>query len=989
MKNLLSNLLLWQKFAILALLGAVMCAVPTALFLRETRSQIQVAELERVGVGLAQKLEPIQRALYVARGESLNDADRRADLGSITARIGEFRTEVMTAKANVDVSSGLADFTSRLDTLKSRMDAHAVLKEEDWQNAADAVQDLMAHVVDKSGLTLDPDMDSYYVMSVATDIVPQVIENMARTRAGVRSLSKKADAELAHKTYAYAHFARVHVDEVNEHVAKVASANAKAAETVKSESLVRQALGTLDSGLKAVVSGDAQALLAYDQEAAKDILAMEDYTVPAMATLDGLLADRIGRQQSRSNLLLAVLGGIVLVACGVGYAIVRSVTQPIQRAISAANAVKDGDLSQHIDTRGRDESARLLQAIAAMQGGLRDRNERDARTLAETTRIRQALDVAATNVFVASADQQIVYANLSMLNMLRACEADVRKHIGDFQPGQLVGGRVDQFLRGLTGDASLLDQLQGTRTTRLSVGDSKFDLSLTPIRDAEGKALGIVTEWKDMTAELAKQEREAITAAENSRVRQALDASSTNVMIADANGLIVYANAAVVDMMRRNEPELRKVLPSFSVSSMVGANFDQFHKSPSHQRSILASLRGTHGAKIKVGSLSFTLAASAITDAQGKSLGSVVEWRDRTAEVAAEAEISSLVDAATQGDFSHRLDLQSSEPFYEVLSNKFNELINTVSKTIVEVRVAASELTSAANQVSETSQSLSQSAASQAASVEQTSASLQEMAASVKQNADNANVTDGMATKAAKEAMEGGDAVTRTVEAMKDIATKISIIDDIAYQTNLLALNAAIEAARAGEHGRGFAVVAAEVRKLAERSQVAAQEIGHLAGSSVGLAEKAGELLKQMVPSIHKTSELVQEIAAASGEQSDGVVQINGAMEHLNSATQQNASAAEQLSATSEELSAQATQLQGLMGFFKLRNETGSDGLPMQNVSQVSSYGGGHRPASRPAVRPSSPPSSLSTRPGPGSTPNLAQSHGHGDPIDESHFAHF
>jgi methyl-accepting chemotaxis protein len=153
---------------------------------------------------------------------------------------------------------------------------------------------------------------------------------------------------------------------------------------------------------------------------------------------------------------------------------------------------------------------------------------------------------------------------------------------------------------------------------------------------------------------------------------------------------------------------------------------------------------------------------------------------------------------------------------------------------------------------------------------------------------------------------------------MKSIASKIRVIDDIAYQTNLLALNAAIEAARAGEHGKGFAVVAAEVRKLAERSQVAAQEIGGLAGNSVQLAEKAGALLERMVPSIHKTSELVQEIASASGEQSDGVGQITKAMNNLSATTQQTASASEELSATAEELSAQAARLQDLMAFFQL-----------------------------------------------------------------------
>jgi methyl-accepting chemotaxis protein len=192
------------------------------------------------------------------------------------------------------------------------------------------------------------------------------------------------------------------------------------------------------------------------------------------------------------------------------------------------------------------------------------------------------------------------------------------------------------------------------------------------------------------------------------------------------------------------------------------------------------------------------------------------------------------------------------------------------------------------------------------------------MSSSIQQNSDNAKVTDTMASKASREAADGGAAVTATVEAMKSIAKKVSIIDDIAYQTNLLALNAAIEAARAGEHGKGFAVVAGEVRKLAERSQVAAQEIGALASGSVELAEKAGGLLAQMVPSIARTSDLVQEIAAASAEQSEGVVRINTALGQLNAVTQQNASASEQLAATSEELSGQAEQLQHMMAVFEL-----------------------------------------------------------------------
>jgi methyl-accepting chemotaxis protein len=242
----------------------------------------------------------------------------------------------------------------------------------------------------------------------------------------------------------------------------------------------------------------------------------------------------------------------------------------------------------------------------------------------------------------------------------------------------------------------------------------------------------------------------------------------------------------------------------------------------------------------------------------------------------------------------------------------------SLSRIIDEVRQSADMLVNSAQQVSATAQSLSQSSSEQAASVEETTASIEQMTASITQNTENAKVTDNMATKSSGEAEQGGKAVKDTVEAMKSIAGKIGIIDDIAYQTNLLALNAAIEAARAGEHGKGFAVVAAEVRKLAERSQVAAQEIGELAGSSVKMAEQAGKLLDEMVPSIRKTSDLVQEIAAASQEQSQGVGQINGAMGQLNKATQQNASASEELAATAEEMGGQAAQLQELMEFFKV-----------------------------------------------------------------------
>jgi methyl-accepting chemotaxis protein len=322
-----------------------------------------------------------------------------------------------------------------------------------------------------------------------------------------------------------------------------------------------------------------------------------------------------------------------------------------------------------------------------------------------------------------------------------------------------------------------------------------------------------------------------------------------------------------------------------------------------------------------------------------------VASRDETGQLltslkAMVAALKTMAQAATaiaNGDLTVKVSPQSEK---DALGSALSDMAVRLTQTITEIRLGATGLSSASAQVSATSQTLSQGTSEQAASVEETTSSLEQMSASITQNAENSRQTEQLATQGAKAAEESGRTVKDTVAAMRNIAEKVSIIEEIAYQTNLLALNAAIEAARAGEHGRGFAVVATEVRKLAERSQLAAKEIGGLASSSVSVAEKSGRELDELVPAIRKTADLVQEVAAASAEQSSGVGQINKAMTQVDQVTQRNASAAEELASTAEEMASQAEALQQLVSYFRVAS---LEAAPARLTAAL------HRPAAVPA----------------------------------------
>ena len=302
-----------------------------------------------------------------------------------------------------------------------------------------------------------------------------------------------------------------------------------------------------------------------------------------------------------------------------------------------------------------------------------------------------------------------------------------------------------------------------------------------------------------------------------------------------------------------------------------------------------------------------------------------------------------VVQNVADGDLTKFAEVTSRDEIGELLGY-VNTMIERLRGVVADALSASDNVSSGSQELSASSEQLSQGATEQASSAEEASASMEEMASNIKQNADNAAQTEKIARQSSKDAETSGEAVGRAVNAMRTIAEKISIVQEIARQTDLLALNAAVEAARAGEHGKGFAVVASEVRKLAERSQAAAAEISSLSGETVTVATEAGEMLNRLVPDIRKTAELVSEISAACREQDVGASQINEAIQQLDKVTQTNAGASEEMSGTSEELAAQAEELQTSIAFFKVdRASTGGGAQQVRRPSPV-------RPAAKPAV---------------------------------------
>ena len=625
----------------------------------------------------------------------------------------------------------------------------------------------------------------------------------------------------------------------------------------------------------------------------------------------------------------------------------RALKERLDRALTSMDAQNVGSLStstakevsSEVEQLTKDFSALRIELLAELSDRLTKRATRSQIML--TAEVVVVLLFVILAFYIQNLVTRYIAQKLSAANdvFARLAEGKFDNHIGEESPDEL-----GQLMHAL-------GQMQGGLSARV---------------ESDRKA--------------AEAERARATASE--RIKQALDASSVNVVVADDQHNVIYLNPAAQKLMTVAQADFRTVSPRFDAARLVGENLEVFFTDGARQREQIAELRQTANSQFVIGSRTLQIIVNPIVDGDGKRIGTVVEWQDRSQEVAAEKEIGNLVHAVADGKLDQRISIEGKTGFFEVLATGLNGLVTSVAdvvselnrlvqgandgdltrsmdlegktglyvsigtgvnslvgnmaRVVSEVKGMAAQVQMGAEEISRGNTNLSQRTEEQASSLEETASSMEQMTSTVRQTADNAGQANQLALAARQQAEKGGAVVSNAVAAMgginaasKKIADIIGVIDEIAFQTNLLALNAAVEAARAGEQGRGFAVVATEVRNLAGRSATAAKEIKALIQDSVAkvdegsrLVDESGKTLEEIVNAVKKVTDIVAEIAAASREQSSGIEQVNKAVMQMDEGTQQNAALVEEAAAASQAIVEQVISLNTLVARYQVRGDS-------------------------------------------------------------------
>jgi len=888
------NLKLGHKFFLLTVLAIMMFALPSVALLTGSLEQIAMTELEKQGGEYLLKTVKLQQVVQMHRGLAnrvlAGDSSvverwltARRDIDAQLAEIAALDKKYAALGMGADLAQLRQEWARLLASLP-----RAKADDSFWLHTAwiESLLHFNRKIADASALSLDPEIDSYYLQALSIGLLPEMAELLASLRGlGTKALMQKqlSQDDLALIFYALKSFDNQQML-LMENVVKISTLDASTLADI--QTMVQKA-----KGLTKLV--ETELLKAKNFNLApdafmRDMTAVIDLHFSASEALNSALNVALDGRIERIRLTALKLFGTILLLLACFVYVSWTTTTGVLRSVKA-----------------------MLLGLGKLGKGEMPAPDHNDYGL-EFNQLKDGLNSAVSSVHALIGDvtdlsDAAVAGNLS-------ARADANRHLGDYR----------KIINGVN---STLDALIG------------------PLNMAAGSINAIA--MGNMPAKITAHYNGDFNVIKNN-LNTCIDA--INALIKDANELAAAAVAGRLSMRAdagKHQGDYRKIVEGFNATldavigplNMAADTIDAISKGniparigAEYQGDFNLIKRNLNGCIDAINALvadALMLAGaaqqghlSARADL-GKHQGDyrkIVEGVNHTLDnvIAPLSEAINVLNCVENGDLTRSMQA-SYRGQLQAFKDTVNNTIDRLALTINEVAGAAEQLANAADQISATSQSLARVSCDQAANVEQTSANVAQMTSTICQNAENAKNTEAIAGKASKDVGDGAQAVKLTVEAMRDIADKIRIIDDIAFQTNMLALNTAIEAARAGEHGRGFAVVAGEVRKLAERSSIASQEIGELAVSSVDTAETAGSLLQDIVPDIVETSKLVREIALASGEQANGVAQINAAMSYMNQVTQQNAAASEQLAATAQDMTSQTEQLRQLMAFFTLK----------------------------------------------------------------------